>query len=138
MLEDNIIQTSYSQWNAPLLVVPKKADASGKTNSRIVVDIRKLNDITIGDSFPLPNISNILDQLGSAKYFTTLDLASGYHQISMAKQNKHKTAFSTPRGHYEFNRMPFGLKNAPVTFKRLINSILTGLEGLECLVHLTL
>ncbi|KAM0724355.1 Retrovirus-related Pol polyprotein from transposon 17.6 [Formica fusca] len=136
MLKNGIIRTSASQWNAPLLVVPKKADASGKPKLRVVVDFRKLNDLTIGDSFPLPNITEILDQLGNAKYFTTLDLASGYHQIPMAEQDKQKTAFSTPYGHYEFNRMPFGLKNAPATFQRLMNSILTGMQGLKCLVYL--
>jgi len=66
-------------WNASLLVVPKKADASEKQKLRIVIDFRKLNDLTIGDSFPLSNITDILDQLGNAKYFSTLDLASGYH-----------------------------------------------------------
>ncbi|KAL6421449.1 hypothetical protein ACFW04_013904 [Cataglyphis niger] len=116
MLKDRIIQTSTSQWNAPLLVVPKKADASGKSKLRVVIDFRKLNDLTIGDSFPLPNITDILDQLGNAKYFTTLDLTSGYHQIPITEKDKNKTAFSTPYGHYEFNRMPFGLKNAPATF----------------------
>ncbi|XP_029675231.1 uncharacterized protein LOC115242830 [Formica exsecta] len=136
MLKNGIIRTNASQWNAPLLVVPKKADASGKPKLRVVVDFRKLNDLTIGDSFPLPNITEILDQLGNAKYFTTLDLASGYHQIPMAEQDKQKTAFSTPYGHYEFNRMPFGLKNAPATFQRLMNSILTGMQGLKCLVYL--
>ena len=136
MLKTKIIQTSASQWNAPLLVVPKKADASGKPKLRVVVDFRKLNDLTIGDSFPLPNITDILDQLGNAKYFTTLDLASGYHQIPMIEEDKPKTAFSTPYGHYEFNRMPFGLKNAPATFQRLMNSVLTGLQGLKCLVYL--
>jgi len=136
MLRNKIIRTSVSQWNAPLLVVPKKADASGKPKLRVVVDFRKLNDLTIGDSFPLPNITEILDQLGNAKYFTTLDLASGYHQIPMAERDKQKTAFSTPYGHYEFNRMPFGLKNAPATFQRLMNSVLTGMQGLKCLVYL--
>src|SRR5215469_10057527 len=104
MLTNNIIQHSTSQWNAPLLVVPKKPDASGRPKLRVVVDFRKLNDLTIGDSFPIPNISDILDQLGNAKYFTTLDLASGYHQIAMAKTDQEKTAFSTPTGHYEFQR----------------------------------
>ena len=136
MLKTEIIKTSASQWNAPLLVVPKKSDASGKPKLRVVVDFRRLNDLTIGDSFPLPNITDILDQLGNAKYFTTLDLASGYHQIPMAKKDKQKTAFSTPYGHYEFNRMPFGLKNAPATFQRLMNSVLTGIQGLKCLVYL--
>jgi len=115
MLIQEIIRSSISQWNAPLLVVPKKTDASGKPKLRVVIDFRfrKLNDFTIGDSFPIPNITDILDQLENAKYFITLDLASGNYQIPMAERDKSKTAFSTPYGHYEFNRMPFGLKNAP-------------------------
>jgi len=110
MLDDGIIRSRMSQWNAPLLVVSKKTDASGKQKLRIVIDFRELNDLTIGDFFPLPNITDILDQLGNAKYFSTLDLASGYHQISMHDEHKNKTAFSTPYGHFEFNRMLFGLK----------------------------
>jgi len=136
MLQDKIIRHSNSQWNAPLLVVPKKADASGKTKLRVVVDFRKLNELTIGDLFSLPNITDILDQLGNSKYFSTLDLASGYHQIPMSEKDKNKTAFSTPYGHYEFNRMPFGLRNAPATFQRLMNTVLSGVQGLKCLVYL--
>ncbi|KAL6419702.1 hypothetical protein ACFW04_011267 [Cataglyphis niger] len=126
----------YTCPNAPLLVVPKKADASGKPKLRVVINFRKLNDLTIGNSFPLPNITDILDQLGNAKYFTTQDLASGYHQIPMTEKDKNKTAFSTPYGHYEFNRMPFELKNAPATFQRLMNSMLIGMQGLKCLIYL--
>jgi len=70
-----------------------------------VVDFRKLNELIIGDLFPLPNIIDSLDQLGNAKYFSTLDLASGYHQIPMSEEYKNKTAFSTSHGHYEFNRI---------------------------------
>ncbi|XP_036149094.1 uncharacterized protein LOC118647760 [Monomorium pharaonis] len=136
MLHDGIIRASTSQWNAPLLVVLKKADSAGKPKLRIVIDFRKLNDLTIGDSFPLPNIEEILDQLGNAKYFSTLDLALGYHQIPMAEHDKPKTAFSTPYGHYEYNRMPFGLKNAPATFQRLMNSVLIGIQRFKCLVYL--
>ncbi|KAL0128565.1 hypothetical protein PUN28_003720 [Cardiocondyla obscurior] len=116
--------------------VPKKADENGNLRVRIVVDFRKLNEITIGDSFPIPNITDILDQLGQAKYFSTLDLASRYHQIPMHEMARNKTAFSTTLGHYEFNRMPFGLKNAPATFQRLINAVLSGLQGIKCLVYL--
>jgi len=97
MLSEKIIRPSTSQWNAPILVVPKKSDAPGKQKLRIVVDFRRLNELTIGDSFPLPNITNILDQLGNAKYFSTLDLASNYHQIARREKDKSKTAFSTPR-----------------------------------------
>ena len=81
-------------------------------------------------------MSEILDQLGQASYFTTLDLAEGYHQISMNPKDKEKTAFSTTYGHYHFLRMPFGLKGAPNTFQRLMNHILSGLNGIKCFVYL--
>lgn len=73
---------------------------------RIVMDFRKLNYLMIGDSFPLPNITDILNQVDNAKYFSILDLASDYHQIPMHKDHRNKTAFSIPYGHYEFYRMP--------------------------------
>lgn len=136
MLDGNIIQPSKSAWNSPLLVVPKKSGVSGEKKWRVVVDFRKLNDITISDAFPLPNITEILDQLGNSRYFSTLDLASGYHQIAMHETDRAKTAFSTQNGHFEFLRMPFGLKTAPATFQRLMNSVLTGLQGLKCYVYL--
>ncbi|XP_048515544.1 uncharacterized protein LOC125502056 [Athalia rosae] len=94
------------------------------------------NEKTIGDAYPLPNITDILDQLGSAKYFSVFDLASGFHQIKMAREDAEKTAFSTPFGHYQFERMPFGLKNAPATFQRLMDRVLTGLQGIEMFVYL--
>jgi len=75
----------------------------------MVLDFRALNDKIIGDTYPLPNIVDILDQLG-AQYFSVCDLASGFHQIKMDPTDSHKTAFTTPFGHYEFDRMPFGLK----------------------------
>lgn len=136
MLNDNIIEPSISPWNSPVWIVPKKIDASGKRKWRIVIDYRKLNEITIGDSFPLPNISEILDQLGHSKYFSTIDLTSGFHQIKMSPKDAPKTAFSTPSGHYQFTRMPFGLRNAPATFQRLMNSVLSGIQNIRCFVYL--
>ncbi|KAA5654845.1 RNA-directed DNA polymerase, partial [Pseudomonas aeruginosa] len=92
--------------------------------------------MTIGETYPIPNIVEILDQLGNSKYFTTLDLASGFHQITMNQKDACKTAISVPQGHFEFTRMPFGLKNAPSTFQRLMNNVLTGLQGERCFVYL--
>lgn len=111
-------------------------DNSGKKKFRIVIDYRKLNEVSIDDKFPLPNIDSILDKLGRAQYFTTLDLAKGYHQILIKEEDKKKTAFVTPHGLYEFNRMPFGLKNAPATFQRLMNEILRDYINKTCVVYL--
>jgi hypothetical protein len=136
MLEDGIIAPSTSPFNFPLLVVPKKVDASGKRKWRVCIDFRRLNDVTIGDSYPLPNIQDMLDKLGRSRFFTALDCASGYHQMPIAQEDRKKTAFSTSTGHYEYNRMPFGLKAAPATFQRLMNNVLSGLIGFRCLVYL--
>lgn len=136
MLSQGIIEPSDSPWSAPIWVVPKKLDSSGQRKWRVVIDYRQLNDITIGDTYPIPQINEILDQLGSSKYFSTLDLASGFHQIPMEEEDKAKTAFSVPEGHYQFTRMPFGLKNAPSTFQRLMNLTLSGLQGTRCFVYL--
>lgn len=136
LLEQEIIQPSLSPFNSPLSVVPKKPDANGKKRWRLVIDFRKLNDKTIGDAYPLPNITDILDQLGKARYFSCFDLASGFHQIPIDPHDAAKTAFSTPNGHYEYKKMPFGLKNAPATFQRLMDNVLTGLLGNVCFVYL--
>jgi len=110
MLKDDIIQPSTSPWNSPILVIPKKVDASGKQKWRIVVDFRRLNEATIGDNFPIPLISEILDTLGNSKYFSTIDCASGFLQIPVKLEDRPKTAFSAAYGHYEYKRMPMGLR----------------------------
>lgn len=136
LLQKDIIELSMSPYNSPVWIVPKKPDSSGNKRWRMVIDYRSLNEKTIGDGYPLPNIIDILDQLGQAQYFTTLDLALGFHQIPMNERDAHKTAFSTPHGHYQFKKMPFGLKNAPATFQRLMDCVLAGLQGNELFVYL--
>ncbi|XP_043263448.1 uncharacterized protein LOC122403783 [Colletes gigas] len=136
LLSQGIIQPSTSPYNSPLWIVPKKSDADGKKRWRMVIDFRSLNEKTVSDKYPLPQITEILDKLGGAKYFSIFDLANGFHQIEMNKLDRQKTAFTTPRGHYEFGRMPFGLKNAPPTFQRLMDQVLTGLHGTELFVYL--
>ena len=134
--QNSIISPSDSPWNAPLLIISKKTDASGIQKYRVVVDFRKLNEITVGNAFPMPDISTILDQLGKAKYFSCLDVASGYHQIPLKPEDKQKTAFSTEKGYFEFNRICFGLKGAPATFQRLMNRVLVGINGVKSFVYL--
>lgn len=136
MLQNNIIRHSNSPYSAPIWIVPKKADASGKNKWRLVIDYRKLNEVTIDDKYPIPNIDEILDKLGRCQYFTTLDLAKGFHQIEIEEEDIHKTAFSVEGGHYEFLRMPFGLKTAPATFQRLMNYVLRDYINKICLVYL--
>lgn len=136
MLSQKIIQPSNSPWSSPIWIVPKKLDASGKQKWRVVVDYRKLNEKTINDKYPLPNITDILDKLGRCQYFSTLDLASGFHQIEMNPRDSEKTAFNVENGHFEYLRMPFGLKNAPATFQRVMDNILKGIQNELCLVYM--
>jgi len=135
MLANRVIQPSTSPWNSPILVVPKKIDASGKVKWR-VVDFRKLNDVTIADIFPIPVISDVLNSLGNSKYFSTVDCASGFWQIPLRVEDRLKTAYSTNYGHFDYKSMPFGLKGDPATFQHLMSTVLSGMQGLKCLVYL--
>jgi hypothetical protein len=93
MLDQGIIRPCQSEWNFPLLVVPKKTGASGEKKWRICIDFRRLNDVTIGDSYPLPNIQDILDKTGRARYFSALHCASGYLQVPLKPEDMCKTSF---------------------------------------------
>ncbi|PNF26465.1 hypothetical protein B7P43_G15375 [Cryptotermes secundus] len=138
MLEKDIIEQSHSPWNSPLLIVPKKVDASGEKKWRVVVDFRKLNDKTIGNAYPLPDITEILDQLGQSKYFSCIDMVMGYHKIELDPKDREKPAFSSKQGHWEYRRMPFGLKTASATFQSMMNSVLSGFTGSRCLCSWTM
>lgn len=131
MLEKGVIRESSSPWAAPIVLVRKK-DGS----LRFCVDYRKINAVTHKDAFPLPRIEETLTSLSQAEWFSTLDLASGYWQVEMHPQDQEKTAFTTPLGLFEFERMPFGLCNAPATFQRLMQQCLHGQIAESLLVYL--
>lgn len=136
LLDNKIIRPSISPYSSPVWIVPKKMDASGVKKFRMVIDYRKLNEKTIEDKYPLPKIEEILDNLGKCCYFTTLDLAQGFHQIEMHPESIEKTAFTVNNGHYEYVRMPFGLKNAPSTFQRVMDNVLKEYLNEFCLVYM--
>ena len=127
MKEQGIIQESNSRWASNVVLVKKK-DGTW----RMCVDYRRLNAKTKNsDPYMLPRIDETLDRLSNAKFFSTLDLLSGYHQVELSADSKGKTAFIVPRmspNHWEFKMMPFGLAGAPRTFQRLIDQLLRGLE----------
>ena len=106
----------------------KKKDGS----YRFCVDYRKLNKLTVKDSHPLPRTDDTLDALSGSVYFTTVDLSSGYWQVTVHPDDREKTAFTTGDGLYQFKVMPMGLTNAPPTFQRLMELVLHGLHWSTC------
>lgn len=123
LLDSKMIRPSVSPYSSPVWVVPKKLDASGERKFRMVIDYRKLNEKTVEDRYPIPRIDEILDNLGKSTYYSTLDLAQGFHQVEMDEKSIEKTAFSAD-GHWEYLRMPYGLKNSPRTFQRVMDNVL--------------
>lgn len=131
LLKKGIIQESESAYASPVVVV-RKSDGS----IRLCVDYRKLNLKTKKDAFPLPRIDESFDALKGAKYFSTIDLASGYHQVAMDEKDRQKTAFTTPFGLFEYVRMPMGVCNGPATFQRLMQATMSDLIFDIMLVYL--
>ncbi|GET62049.1 putative retrotransposon protein [Rhizophagus irregularis DAOM 181602=DAOM 197198] len=119
LLKQGRIRKSKSPWSSPVTLAGKK---TGKY--RFCIDYRKLNKITIMDSFSLPRMDELLDKYRKAKWFSSIDLAAGFNQVEMKEEDKEKTAFVCSKGLFEYNVMPFGLTNAPATFQRLMDEIL--------------
>lgn len=119
LLDLDLIKPSKGVWSSPCFFIKKK-DGS----LRLVIDYRRLNQITIKDNYPLPIIDTVLDSLAGASVFSTLDAASGYHQVPMDPDSMDKTGFVTPQGTYEFKVMPFGLTSAPATYQRMMANLM--------------
>jgi transposase InsO family protein len=132
LLAAGVIRPSHSPWASNVVVARRK---DGRL--RLCIDYRQLNNRTIRDSYALPRIEELLDSLGGMKYFSVLDMKSGYYQVGIEEEHKQRTAFTVgPLGFFEYNRMPFGLSNAPATYQRLMERCLEGLHLKMCLVYL--
>ena len=129
MLKHNIIEPSDSSWSSPCVLVPK---SDGTLH--FCTDFHKLNALSQTDSYPLPRIEDCIDRIGSSKYVTKMDLLKGYWQVPLTDRAKQLSAFVTPYGLYQYRVMPFGLKNAPATFQRMINKLLGRMEGCEAYI----
>ena len=130
-VRQNDVPPSKIPWSSPVVLVQKR-DGS----VHFCVDYCKVNALTTKDAYPLPRIDETLDTLLGAKWFSTLDLISGYWQVKIEECDREKTAFCPSEGLYQFNVMPFGLCNAPATFQRLMDTVLAGLQWDHCLVYL--
>ena len=123
MLKMKIIQPSKSEWGASCILVCKPLENGIQQPPRFIVDYRGLNSVTTGGGYPIPSITSISDSISMGKAIGHCDLASGYWQIALRLQNRHKSAFCTHVGLYELLRLPFGFKTAPNTFQRILNTV---------------
>ena len=122
----NIIEPSQSEWSSPCLLVAKSDGGY-----RFCTDFRKVNLVTKADSYPIPRIEDCIDKVGSSQYVSKFDLLKGYWQVPLTPRAREISAFVTPAGFYQYKVMPFGMRNAPATFQRMIHRVIDGLEGCE-------
>ena len=135
MLKKGIIQDSASSWCSPVLLI-KKILPDNSVKYRFCIDLRKVNDLTAKDCYSLPRIDETVDALGGSVFFSSMDIDRAFWQVVMADEDKHKFAFRVDGRLLEPNVMPFGSKNAPATFQRLLDKVLRGLTWKQCLVYI--
>ena len=133
LVENGLIEPSTSEWRSPVVMLKKP----GNTGYRFAIDYRKVNAVSEKTSFPLPRLDDVWDAIGeaNASYFTVLDLASGFWQIPLHAETKHKSSFITQQGQYQWNRLPFGLSNATTTFQMTMSKVFSGLIFKSVLVY---
>lgn len=135
LLDNDLIEPSTSNYNSPLILVPKKSPNDIKSY-RMCVDFRSINKKLIADKFPLPRIDDILDNLGRARHFSILDLFSGFHQIPLHENSRDLTSFSTDQGAFRWKVLPFGLNVAPNSFSRMMSLAFSGLEPNKAFLYI--
>ncbi|GFX69495.1 retrovirus-related Pol polyprotein from transposon 17.6 [Trichonephila clavipes] len=131
LLSEGIIEECESPYASPVVLIPKP-----NGTFRLCIDYRKLNEITVADTYPLPRMDDLLHQAKLTPFMSTLDLRAGYHQVKVHVEDQDKTAFVCPFGTYRFLRMPYGLRKAPATFQRPMNRFCNGLEDILALPYL--
>ncbi|GFV98197.1 retrovirus-related Pol polyprotein from transposon 17.6 [Trichonephila clavipes] len=131
LLAEGIVEECESPYASPVVLIPKP-----NGTFRLCIDYRKLNEITVADTYPLPRMDDLLHQAKLTPFISTLDLRAGYHQVKVHVEDQDKTAFVCPFGTYRYLRMPYGLRNSPATFQRLMNRFCNGLEDILALPYL--
>ena len=129
LLENYFIEPSQSNYSSPCILIPKS-----NGTYRMCTDCRKVNSVTKTASFPIPRIDDCIDKVGNSKYVTKFDLLKGFWQVPLTDRAKEVSAFATPNGLYQYKVMPFGMKNSPATFQRLVNNIICGLDGCDAYI----
>ena len=127
--KNDFIEPSQSNYSSPCILVPKS-----NGTYRMCTDYRKVNSVTKTDSFPIPRIDDCIDKVGNSKYVTKFDLLKGFWQVPLTDRAKEVSAFATPNGLYQYKVMPFGMKNSPATFQRLVNNVICGLDGCDAYI----
>lgn len=131
LIDNELVEPSTSNYNSPILLVPKKGD-----KWRLCIDYRQVNKKLIADKYPLPRIEDILDNLGRAKFFSILDMYSGFHQIPLHEDSRDITSFSTEGGSFRWKVLPFGLNVSPNSFSRMMSLAFAGISPLQCFIYM--
>ena len=132
LLDAGVIRESMSPYNSPVLMVPK----AEKGKWRFCLDCRYINDLTEDQYFPIPRIDDVLDSLSGAEIFSCVDCTSGYHQVDLDEETSEMCAFSTRKGHYQYMKLPMGLRGSGMTFQKMVTLLLSGMLHTEALAYL--